>query len=110
MARQPRTTEETPEAAAPDLAAQIAELRRELSGIVEALAHEASNRSATFAEKMGAEAEHLKTEAEAAAAAARARLDAQAEEARACVRANPLTAIGIAAVAGLIFGLIFGRR
>jgi ElaB/YqjD/DUF883 family membrane-anchored ribosome-binding protein len=110
MARQPRTTEETPEAATPDLAAQIAELRRELSGILEALAHEAGNRGTAFAGKVGAEAEYLKTEAEAAAAAARARAEAHAEEARASIRANPLTAIGIAAVAGLIFGLLFGRR
>jgi ElaB/YqjD/DUF883 family membrane-anchored ribosome-binding protein len=110
MARQPRPTDETPETATPDLAAQVADLRQELARILETLAHEAGARRTAFAEKVGAEAEHLKAEGEAAAAAARARAEAQAEEARACIRANPLTAIGIAAVAGLIFGLIFGRR
>lgn len=45
----------------PDLPHRSPNWCRELSGIVEALAHEAGNRSAAFAEKMGAEAEHLKT-------------------------------------------------
>lgn len=113
MARSPSKTDEITEkleAEAATLETQVAELRTELTRIAEILTGLASDRGHAFADAVSTEAGKLRAKGEAAAAAAKARADQQAEDARAYVRENPFTALGFAAVAGLLFGLIFGRR
>lgn len=113
MARSPRKPEDPTaalEAEAAALEAQVSELRAEVARIAELLAGMVGDHGHAFAETVSAEAEKLRAKGEASAAAAKARVDQQAEEARTYVRDNPFTALGFAALAGLLFGLIFGRR
>lgn len=92
------------------LEAQIAALRADLAAMAETVKSVVASRGAAFAEMAGAEAVKLRAKGEAAMAGMSDQAGQTVEEARAYVRDNPMTAIGIAAGAGLVFGLLFGRR
>ena len=63
-----------------------------------------------LAARLGEEAHKLRDTAEAQLAALQAQAEPKLAEARAYVQTKPLQALGMAAGAGLIFGLLFGRR
>lgn len=110
MARKPDLTE-TPEDPQPEaLEAQLAQLRADLARMAESLTALAQSQGAALAAHLGKNAESLRDAAAAPLAALQAEAEPKLEEARAYVRANPLQALGLAAGAGLIFGLLFGRR
>lgn len=93
MARNP-TPDETAH-----LQQQIADLQADVARLLQGIADLGQAKGDRVADA-------VKAHAEAAAAQADQKLD----EARAFVQANPLQALGFAALAGLIFGLLFGRR
>ena len=109
MVRKADTTTETPETAA-GLEAQLAQLRADLARMADTVTTLAQSQGAALGDRLGAEAEKLRGTAEAQMAALQAQAEPKLEEARAYVRSNPLHALGMAAGAGLIFGLLFGRR
>lgn len=99
------------------LKGQIADLQADISRILKSLADLGTAQGAALAEGLKHGADTLHAKGEAAAARVKAKGEAAAaqaeeglEEARSYVRANPFTALGLAAGAGLIFGLLVGRR
>ena len=89
-----------------NLETQMAELRKDLARIAETLAGIGAAGGAVLTDAVKAEAEKLRAQGAAAAHGAEIRMD----ECRAYVRSNPFTALGMAAGAGLLFGMLFGRR
>ncbi|WP_192931089.1 DUF883 family protein [Gemmobacter serpentinus] len=111
MARTPRSSAE--ETAAQDnarLEAEIATLREELAQLARTMGDAASSNKAAFVENIEAGAERLRARGEAAMEGLQDSAEQCMEDARLYVRDNPFTALGIAAGAGLIFGLLLGRR
>ncbi len=91
---------DTPETeSSPPLEDQIAQLRADLAGLATALAGLAQTRGAETLNSLGAEADKL-----------RAEIDPKLQEARNFVQGRPFTALGYALGAGVILGLLFGRR
>lgn len=86
-----------------DLAEQIAQLRADLARIAETLAALGPSRGETLAGTLFEQAEALKAEG---LASAREKLD----EATDFARKNPAQAMIMAGGAGLVLGLLFGRR
>ncbi len=105
MARKPEPNE-TPDT----LEAQLAQLRADMSRMAETLAALAQSQGAALTTTLEEEAADLRSKAEAKLAALQAQAEPKLAEAREYVRGNPLQALGFAAGAGLIFGLLFGRR
>ena len=94
MTRKPDAAE-----TAAQLEDQIAQLRADLAGLASALAGLAQTRCAETLNTLGAEADKL-----------RAEIDPKLQEARDFVQGRPFTALGYALGAGVILGLLFGRR
>lgn len=105
MARKPTAedTQETQPGPAEGLEAQVARLRADLSTLAETLAEMAQSRGSDI---LGT----VKAGAEARAEDLREQAAPKLAEARAFVQDKPLTALGYALGAGVIFGLLFGRR
>lgn len=78
---------------------QIAELQADVARLLQGIADLGHAKGESMVDA-------VKAKADSAAAQA----DQKLEEARTYVQANPLQALGFAALAGLIFGLLFGRR
>lgn len=111
MARSPQTNAE--ETAAQDrarLEAELNALRDELAQLAATFADTAASHGSAFAETLSAETERLKARGEAALSGLQDGAEQCLEDTRAYVRDNPLASLGLAALAGLIFGLLFGRR
>ena len=100
---------ESPEPAE-GLETQLAQLRADLAQMAETLTALAQSQGSAMSARLGEEAHKLRDTAEAQLAALQAQAEPKLAEARAYVQTNPLQALGMAAGAGLIFGLLFGRR
>ncbi|RVT87354.1 DUF883 family protein [Rhodobacteraceae bacterium CCMM004] len=93
-----------------DLSRQIEMLKADIGKIAETLTEMGRSRGQDVADKARAQAEELQSKAEAQAAALRSTAESAVDDAERYVRANPVTALGIAAAIGLLIGLLSGRR
>lgn len=85
---------------------QMADLQADVARLLQGLADLGLAKGEAVADAVRAGADRLKAGKDAAAA----RVDDQLAEARDYVQANPVKALGFAALAGLVFGLLLGRR
>lgn len=93
-----------------DLAKQVEVLRGDVRLLTETLGEIGRGAGRDAKARIEKGAEDLRMRAELAATDARARADTAIDDAERYVRRNPMTALGIAALVGLLFGLFSGRR
>ena len=109
-ARTSRKSESTSAAEAAQLRDQIAALQADVALLLQSMAEMGKSRGEAMAHSL---ASAVQAGAETLAAgkdAAAARAETELAEMRAYVKAYPLRAVGIAALAGTVVGLLFGRR
>ena len=111
MAARPRSAtggEQTADAA--DMARQIAELRVEITRLTEGLATLSEGKASGLLDQLQARMAAIAGSAEAGVKDKIAGADATLEAVTDYARQKPLHALAVAAGAGMVFGLIFGRR
>ena len=78
--------------------------------LVAATAHDVSDKARSARERAAASLEHARERLEQLEAGLRERAQAAADEADRFVREHPWQSIGIAAAAGVVLGVLLGRR
>jgi ElaB/YqjD/DUF883 family membrane-anchored ribosome-binding protein len=105
MARSPKPAD-TPE----DLAAQVSALRDELRALHDSVAQLAAAQKGGLGDDLAAGLGALGAKGREGVEAAQSEIDRLLAEATAYARDKPMKALGIAAMAGMVLGLLFGRR
>lgn len=93
-----------------DLAKQIEALQKDLGDLTGMMTEMAKARAEKLKEDGEAKAQELRDKGEDAAAAAKQTAEDMQAQAMEYIRAQPATALGIAAGLGFLFGLLISRR
>jgi len=102
--------DDTPEPTLEDLSRQIEALRADLTGLAETLKALGLAQTRAAADEVRSRAENARAAGAQQVEELQARLDAMLGEADKLARDRPVTAMGIAAGFGFLFGLLLGRR
>lgn len=93
-----------------DVAEQIAELRADLEKLTATIADLAQNRAEGLVEQLQKKVAELSANAESMVKSRVAGAEATLDEFSAHVRQKPLHMLALALGAGMVFGILFGRR
>ena len=93
-----------------EIARQIAELRADLEALTTSLGDLAQGKASSLLEKLQSRVAEMGGSAEAAMKVKLAGAEATLDEVTDYVRRKPLHALAIAAVAGMVLGLLYGRK